>query len=267
MTENVEITVRVLAEDEWSDFGPRIAAIEGAIEYPLGDDGFRIDHGSDYFAFFRRLGRLCYVVALRDGQILGVLAAVERQLPTLGSEPVWYLGDLKVVSGGRGSALTSRLLRALVDERGPRRGYGISMNPGDGAGNRVIKLLRRLPVDCEFGTDLNFYSLDASRMDLALPLLRDHRGPVSFVSLRGVKDIVLRSSGRPMSLLHAQFGSCAQGGIVAPQDEYTHMFCAPSGDALCMSLTRCAIDPMATATVVHSGLPSVDWSFVLTSDI
>jgi hypothetical protein len=264
MTDSVGIDVRVLRDDEHAEYGPQIAAIESAVDYPLGTDRFHIDHGADYFGFFRRLGRLRYVVAERDGQLVAMLAAVER---ALSDGPAWYLGDLKLAPGGEGLALSRRLLEEVRHQAGPVRAYGISMNPGDGSANRVVRLLSRLAPDLTLGETLNLYSLDANEMlDLA-QVLAEHRGPLQYLSLTGTKDIVLASSGAAMPLLHVQFGPCAEAGHGAPIPGGVHMFCTPAGDALDAAVRNREFKPTATASILHVDMAGVDWSFVLTSDI
>ena len=262
-----EIVVRALGEDDWHEFGPRIAEIERRIDYPLGDRRFCIDHGTDYFAFFRRMGKLCYLVATLGDEILGMLAAIERPYPCVLDEAIWYLGDLKVVPGAEGRMLARRLLRSLRDHIGWRSGYGISMNPGNGGANRIARLVRRLRLGVETACLLNLFSLDAEEMTAVLPLVEQHRGPLGFLSLRGAKDIVMTDTGEPMPLLHVQFGPCAESCGDAPQKGSTHMFCAPCDDPLDIAIRKSGLRPTATATVLHLGMQAIDWKFVLTSDI
>ncbi len=109
--------------------------------------------------------------------------------------------------------------------------------------------------------------VDAEEMlDLA-DVLTEQRGTLQYLSLAGTKDIVLKSTGMPMPLLHAQFGPHAQAGCVAPSRDGVHMFCAPDGDALDSAVRSRGYEPTATASIVHVGMADVDWSFVLTSDI
>jgi hypothetical protein len=56
---------------------------------------------------------------------------------------------------------------------------------------------------------LGIWSLDADAMRRAWPVVSQHRGPLSLLSLRGTKDIVLASTGSPMPLFHCQFGTLA----------------------------------------------------------
>ena len=265
------------------DFGPRIAAIEKAVTYPLGDDFFHIDHGPDYFAFFRRMGRLAYLVAERGDEVLGMLAAVRRELPGEAGGPAWYVGDLKVADRGRGLFLARRLLRALAEQGGPSRYFGISMNPGGSGSNRVVQLITRMYPQAQVARALHFYSLDADPMRAARPILEQHRGRIAYRSMRGMKDIILATTGRPMPLLHVQHSPVAElrgaaGDHLEEQRGHVHMFCCPVDDDLDRGVRAQGLVPTASATILcadgESGArrsvfhaSNLDWSFVLTSDI
>lgn len=258
------IEIRRLSTGDLESWNERVAAMEGDVEYPLGPDWFHIDHGADYFAFFRRMGELAYFVALDGERLVGVVAAVRCQHPD-----AWYLCDLKVRPEDRGRPIAARLAAAFLAHclAGTRRSFAISMNPAEGE-NRVVRLLLRLAGErAHVATQLNLYSLDAGAMHDFAPTLTRLRGPLSYLSLAGMKDIVLRSTGQPMPLLHAQFGPRAAVGIASPQADHAHMFCAPVGDALDHSAMSAGHAPTATATVVHADLDDTDWDFVLTSDI
>ncbi len=264
MSRGDPVVVRVLDAEELDVYGPRIAAVEAAVDYPLGADRFCIDHGADYFAFFRRLGRLRYVIAECGLELLAMLAVIERELV---DGPAWYVGDLKLAPGGEGLALTRRLLAVASAEAGPSRAYGISMNPATDAPNRIVRLLARLVPETRVATTLGFYTVDAIQMRHLEGLVAAHRGPLGYLSLAGIKDIVLQSTGRPMPLVHVQYGPDAEPAGHRPIEGGAHMFCTPVGDALDRSVREHGGVPMATATVVQVGMNSTDWSFVLSSDI
>jgi hypothetical protein len=148
------------------------------------------------------------------------------------------------------------------------RGYAISMNPGDGSPNRIVRLMSHFRwAPTGLAATLELFSLSAEQMRASEALIREHRGEVSYLSLAGKKDIVLTSSGAPMKLLHVQFGPCAEPGLPQPQEGAVHMLCAPSGDALALALCSRGLLPSATASVIHHRMGKADWRFVLTSDI
>ncbi len=251
----------------------QLSALERMATYPIGTDRFQIDHGRDYFRFFERLGTLYFYAHVEGDRLIGTGGGMLRQVPyRQGEKPrtAWYGGDLKIHPDHRGNRIPMAMAgRVFVPNfLRCRRGYAISMNPGDGSENRVVRLLQRFrwaPV--HQGGTLELYSLDADAMRACAPLVSEHRGPLSYLSLRGIKDIVLESTGKPMPLLHVQFGACAEQGQPAPEPGSTHMFCAPRGDALAAAMTARGIAPSATATILHSGMSGSDWRFILTSDI
>jgi hypothetical protein len=252
---------------------PGITALEGSARYPLGHDTFRIDHGPDYFAFFHRLGELHYYAAESDsGETVAVGAGIVRRVPfRAGEKPrrTWYLCDLKVRPDFRGNRLPLRMLTRAFPHNYLRcpRGYAVTMNPAQSP-NRVVRLLQHFRwARVSLATQLELYSLDAEAMRRHRALVERHRGPVSFLSLAGKKEIILTSTGKPMPLLHVQFGPTAETGAPEPLVGCVHMFCAPSEDPLACELRSLGVAPSATASVIHHGMAGADWRFILTSDI
>lgn len=94
--------MEVSARDrDW--IGEAIGALERGITYPLGEDRFAIDHGSDYFAFFDRLGETTTFVALDGDAVVGCATGVLRDIDRAGRRSqAWYCCDLKVTRSHRG---------------------------------------------------------------------------------------------------------------------------------------------------------------------
>jgi GNAT superfamily N-acetyltransferase len=261
--------VRIEREERPIWAGP-VAALEAGARYPLGADRFRIDHGRDYFAFFDRLGDVAYYAAVDEGEVIAVGCGVLRHFTTpSGPLDAWYIGDLKVRPEHRGKRIPLRMFAAAFGPESARcrRGYGISMN-APGARNRVLGIFERFPgAPIRAAAVLRIWSLTADEARAALPIMQAHRGAVGWLSLAGVKDIVLESTGRPMPLLHAQFGPQAAGGAAKPTDGAVHMLCAPDGDALTTDLIAAGFAPGASATVITLWMDGFDWRTVLTSEI
>ncbi|MEM9215444.1 MAG: hypothetical protein AAGD25_14000 [Cyanobacteria bacterium P01_F01_bin.150] len=283
-----------VAFEERSRFQTRIAALEKEAIYPIGDDFFQLDHGDDYFAFFDRLGEVKYYVGLEthndwnddgdrdehDHRVVAVGAWVLRQLPdTSGSSPrcAWYLCDFKVHPDYQRQLLSLRLLRYAISQNQAicDRGYAISMNPSGDRDNRLVKAFCRFrSIHFHHSVNLGIYSLEASSMRILEPLLRHHRGPISYLSLKGIKDLRLQSSGQMLPLLHVQWGNhkghlshIPQSTRPEPVAGYTHMFCVPENDKLTDVLAQKGIQPGAIASVISHGMDNTDWRFILTSDI
>ncbi len=269
------VQVRQLSSDaEQQEAQSQIVALERKAVYPLGpSESFVIDHGRDYFAFFKRLGELHYFTATENGQLAGVGAGILRDIPLQRGQPpqkAWYLCDLKIDPEFRGHHIPMHIFaRAAWHAFKCSRGYAISMNPATGE-NRMAKMFKRYSwLSVSEPKTLALFSCNQVEMRQLKPILERHRGPVSFLSLQGKKDLILQSTGRPMPLLHAQFGPCRaeQPTCDEPQEGYTHMFCTATADPLYTELTSQNVAPAATASIISRGMDSSDWSFILTSDI
>ena len=255
----------------------RIAALESLATYPIGDDFFQLDHGPDYFAFFDRLGEVDYFVVREGQRVVGVCCAALRRVPDrLGGKlrRAWYACDLKVHPEFRGRRIPHRIANYafLRDYLRCPRGYAITMNPvGGPRANRVLKIADRWWNPTATPAQLEIYSLEAEVMDRLRGKVEAERGPIRFLSLRGIKDVVLQSTGSPMPLLHVQWGAAPPEGperlLAEPQPDHAHMFCAPEGSGLARFVAEAGVEPFATATVLSHRMSSCDWSFVLTSEI
>lgn len=270
---NRSLNIKELHNEEWKFFQSQIAGLEKGTSYPLGEDRFEIDHGEDYFAFFTRLGQLHYYVVLDRDRVVAVAAAILRQVPPASREKpetVWYLCDLKVHPEYRGRYLPVSIFVHAFPKLYPLspHAYALSMDADRERPNRVALMLKRFPLaPMSIATKLGIVSLDAKRMQKVEPILREHFGCVSYLSLEGKKDIILQSTRAPMPLLHVQFGPCAEQGLTQPVDDYVHMFCVSMDHPLIEVLKGQAIYPSATATVIHHRMEKWDWGFILTSDI
>lgn len=261
--------------------GPRLAALERLATYPLGRDSFQLDHGPDYFAFLDRLGEeVDYRVALEGDDLVAVGAGALRQVPLRHGGPLvraWYGADLKVHPEHRGRRIPLRLLGSAFPWSYLRcpRGYGISMDPGDGRANPVVRLMGRWRWSpLRLATILVLWSLDRDQARAALPLVEARRGPLRFRSLAGVKDLVLQSTGARLPLLHLEWTTGAAPGardpsttVGEPQPDTTHMLCAPHDDPLASDLQARGLRPSARASVIAHRMQGCDWRFVLTSEI
>ena len=251
----------------------RIAGMEKGILYPLGDDFFEIDHGENYYAFFDRMGESVTYVGCDGEEIAAAGAVILRKIPPqedTDAKPCWYLCDLKVAKAYRRQRIPIKMFTHGFPRKYPvcPRGYAVSMNPGDGSENPVLRLsthVKLAPVSV--GTTLLFYGLNFEEMQRMAPTLAFHRGETGFLSMAGIKNIVLQSTGEPMPMLHLQFGPCADIQITAPREDHVHMFCTPAEDPLAEAMLAAGFSATATATVLHHRMGNWDWRFILTNEI
>ena len=243
--------------------------------YPLGssDDSFRIDHGSNYFSFFKRLGSVKVAGIYNNNKLVGDFIGVLRDIPLGGSKNMstWYLCDLKLLPEHRGNRLSLDLF--MIGRKylaRCRSFYGISMNSGDKP-NHILRLARRIPLLKMKSILLYIYSLNYDQMCSASPYLKRGRGRISFLSLRSKKDLILKSSKATMPLLHVQWGEnisvLDETVFLDPQPEHQHMFCVPEHDPLREELENAGIETRITATIIFHCMEESDWKFVLTSEI
>ena len=257
-----------------TQFQVGLAALEKRAVYPLGDDYFQIDHGADYFHFFERLGDMIYYVLVDvSGEVVGAGAGIIRTVPFRvgqGARRSFYLCDFKIAPEHRGNNASLKLATHGFFRNYLKcpRGYAISMNDPNESSNRIVHLAHKFrwaSVTAE--GPLLIFSLSQREMMDYSPVVRKHRGAISYLTLGGVKDIVLQRTGRPMALAHVQFGPCASQGTSDPLVDHVHMFCTPANDPFAQELHRLGLVPSASATIIAHRMPGCDWRFILTSDI
>ncbi|HYH41614.1 MAG TPA: hypothetical protein VD867_06500 [Burkholderiales bacterium] len=258
------------------EFGERVRALEAAADYPLGNDRFRLDHGAEYFAFFRGLGRLRSYALEIDGRIACVASSVLRRIRRSDGRVsnAWYLCDLKVAPEYRGRKLPARLFSRVFLPNYLRcaRGFAVSMNPGDRSRNRVVGILQRFPwVPLRPVGELVFYSWSRAEIADMAPLLDNELGEWRLRSLSGVKDLVLASTGLPWTLYHVEGERCLghdNGAIAAhPVDGASHMLCVPRTGVLAQKLDAAGCRAAATATIIAHRMKGADWGTLASSEI
>ncbi|HRK06865.1 MAG TPA: GNAT family N-acetyltransferase [Pseudobdellovibrionaceae bacterium] len=259
------VRVEVLTRDNWRTWATALAELESMIEYPYGADHFRIDHGKDYWRFFARLGEPRMHAIVRGGRILAVACGVLRSLP---DGPAWYLCDLKAAPDFRGQHAATRMLRHQFFRSYWRcgRGYAISMHPAQGE-NRIVRLLKKfswLPFRVE--AELAFYTFSFEEIQNFRGVLEASLGELGVLDLRGVKDLIMRSTGRSMPLVHVQHGPMREAEW-RPTPGVEHMLAVMEGSVTDQELKGLGRVASARACVIAHRMRGTDFSFVLSSDI
>lgn len=261
--------IKALTIKDFKEFGAKLQQLEAHAEYPYGDDFFKLDHGENYFAFFERLGKPMFHVALEEGCAVACAAGILRTL-RVGSEvfKAWYLCDLKIHPDFQGRHIATKLYTKSIVRNYLKssRGYAISMNPSKGE-NSVVKLIQRLPqIPISYAGKLNFYSFDERRAAALHEDLESKIGKISYLSLQGKKDLIMKSTNARLPLFHIQHGSMAADGAKLPTEKGTYMICASEKSALDNFLSDNLLIS-ATASILSHRMNLTDWNFVLTSDI
>lgn len=254
---------------QWQE---QLEALERLSEYPLGRDWFQISHGENYFAFFERMGDVAYYGLEEDKQLVAVGCGILRPAQP-GHKRCWYVSDIKVHPKFRGRHFMVHLFARAFFQNYVRcpRGYAVAMDAPDGEmppSLRSIQHFKWLSAASTGYLRLNIYSADEKRTRELWPVVTFGRAEARLLSLRGVKDLVLKSSQAPLPLLHVSFSARpAPVVFVKPQPGYTHMWCAPQHSPVAQAMARLHVNPTATATVLHHRLPGFDGSTIETAEI
>lgn len=232
-------------------------------DYPLGDDYFNIVHGDNYYAFFERLGDVHMNMIEKNNELIATACGVLR---TINHKQCWYLCDLKVDPEYRGLHIPFKLAYdAKYKLNLCGKAYGITMNKPNSE-NKVIKLSTHLSM-FNFKVvkePLMIYSITYTKLLSIRNIIEKHRGPISFLSLENTKDLILKSTKKPMKILHIQYNDT---GLKNPLPNYTYMFCCLYNDSLYKDLLKVDILTSTTASIIHHQMDDWDWRFILTSDI
>lgn len=248
----------------------------------------------------------------REGEVFGSVCYVLQDLPLNNSNrhlrlksrsalplrvKVAYLCDLKIDPRYRGLGYTNLLWTRTIPTilLRTRYFYAISMNPQEGESNPILEMGKHqiLPWgrSIEEAGKIVIYSLSEKEFygvfDVVMSVKRRF-GTVSFLSLEGIKDIIIDanprkgSSERRLNLLHlyhpdvgGDAGGAARGGkkyLLPPSnplDPVTIMFCTPKGSYLHRRLLEAQIKSSGEATIIAYGLETigVDWEFIQTCNI
>ena len=237
--------------------------------YSFGLDKFYLDHGNDYCKFFRRLGELNMMICQSNNKIIGTCAMILRKIP-IGK--TWYLADFKIEPEFRGLRLPYHMTTNDFFNKYwiSNRCYGIAMDEPS-KDSWVVNISRKAShlhlFKLHNAGKLYIYSVNYNQMKYLHQVLEITKGKIAYLSLKGVKDIILQSTLKPMKLLHVQWGRNNKYNTTQPQPGYTHMFCLHENDPLKKILDKYNIKTDTTATIVQYNMDNVDWSFILTSDI
>lgn len=220
--------------------------------YPLGDDSFTINHGDTYSSFFDKIGKPTMTGCIKNDEIIALICGVLKN-------DIWYICDMKVAKAYRRQHIMLKLLLSNISNLFySRKIYGISMDSKNKSDSE--HLISKIPFLNPKKDKLLIYTVDYDTLIDLLPIFKKYRGDISFVNNTGVKDIILKSTNKPMKLLHVVWGN---KGLITPIIGYNYMFCSPINDIM----TRYLPYTNTTATIISCGMHDCDWKFIVTSEI
>lgn len=243
--------------------------------YDLGNDKFRIDHGTNYYKFFERMGNVYIQAAIKNNEIIGTGAGVLRNIR---GNKIFYLCDCKIDKNFRNKWLPFRmLLKSNKLANITNKCYCISMNKGNGCDNKIVRLLKRVKwlIDFKYAGNMLIYSVNGKQLKHIRSLIEKHKGLCYFVSLKGVKDLILKSTNKPMELYHINYVKNIDFNNTNNisydiYDDATYMFCFHEKDNINKILEKNGITTDVTASIVQHGLDKLkpdEWDFIQTSEI
>ena len=267
------INVQDIPFEKRQDYNQTLLDFESLFSYPLGMDHFRIDHGDNYFKFFNTLGQAQFCVALENQSVIGVCVAVLKDIGSSSVGKVWYLCDLKVHPLHQRKSIASSMLNHLFLKysKVSSKIYAVSMNSANSSVNNITSVARQVPsVDIKIQGTLEFYLL--SQGDKKSSEFIDENKQ-KFISLAGVKDLILNSTGMPLKFVHYM------GAAASPQErpffepdqeikdkQLQFMVCCPPASKLSKAFKSWGLQPMATGSVV-ANFQHPSWDFIKSCDI
>lgn len=255
-----------LTDKNLKDWQSSLEKMEAAFVYPLGDDEFRISHGNDYLGFFRRIGSPAVYAAATNSEIIAVGAGIISE-----RHKAWYLCDMKVMTGHRGKKLPRRFFTRyfLFNYLKCRRGFALNMESSDGKINPIQKIMQKLPwTPLKIGARVLFFYEDANATHKAHGILSSVRKDIHFTSIQHRKDLVLKSTGKGIPLLHMEWGEKRKDEEHhQPQEGKLHMWCLQDNHPLVSLLANEGIHPKASGLIFQHGMQGFDWNELRTSEL
>lgn len=262
--------------------------------YPFGQETtFRLNHGTNYFAFFNRMGKVYYYVLyhITNSLIAGSICFVLRKIND--QNCAFYLCDLKFDTSMRKTGMLKHLFLRSIPFCLTKtfKFYAISMN-SQLEENKILQMAKhmgqqnfgKIKVNIQQACILNIYSFTYDQMcqfEKYITVAKQNVNTtqkIRYLSLKNIKDIIIKKNNEQeemkMPLLHlhyfiSEYDDLSIGSYYTkPQKNHTHMFCTVQGGVLARFLqSKHNILPDSNATVMHYNLQKTDWEFVQTCDI
>jgi len=248
--------------------------IDKGVEYPLGDDFFEISHGNNYFSFFEKIGKVTSVLYGDLKNIEGVFTIVER---IIDNNKIHYMCDLKKKKNSKNIIMVS-MAKYYFEKiyKASDMYYAIHMDKQGEDNNSIVKLLssyinkynkKNASKFKQNTKKLNLFSLNYEEILKYKKLIENFKGGfLNINNLTGIKEIILKSTNKPMELIHLEF-SDKEEIIGKKYINHTFMFSTLSNSQLSNQLLEKGIQVNATATITNFGMETVDFEFINTGEI
>lgn len=101
------------------------------------------------------------------------------------------------------------------------------------------------------------------QLDSVGPLLRKYHGEFGYLSLLGIKDLVMTSTAQPLPLLHVVPSSQANTNL---DPSAYFMFCLTEHSPFFKELQHKGVQFSATASII-SNIEGSQWEFIMSNEI
>lgn len=257
------IQIQSIDFDNRDKYNQALLDFETLFKYPFGVDHFQIDHGKNYFKFFDFLGEPYFFVATENNEIRAICVAVLKSTNVPNYQKVWYLCDLKVHPDYQGQSIAQKILHYSFTRCSQisKKVYGVSMNADSGF-NKMINFAQRFSyLGIKFQQTLEFYLLDREKKE-AKKFIESNEN--KFISLTGIKDLVLESSGKPLRFVH--YVGSFQPLATKWDHKMKFMICCSQNSKLSSNFKNQKIYPVTTASVLANFEVNC-WDFIKSCDI
>jgi len=268
-----EYDYEIICESKFNEYNNSLKKFEQKLSnyYHYADDYFRIDHGDQYMNFFKRLGKCKIHICSDKNQIIGNAISILRNIKNIGK--CLYLCDLKVDMKHRNKYIPFKLINNGLNElEKTDKFYMIAMT-----GKACDKLERFI----YFMNSFSDYNITYAGLLYIYTITFDQLKYVDkdlekidkyfFVSSANKKDLILKSTNKPMEILHInfnkyKFNATYDNFYLEPLKDHMYMFCLHENNKLVKVLKNKRITTDVTAKIFHNNMKS-DFGFIQTSDI
>lgn len=244
--------------------------------YPLNStECFKIDHGNNYYKFFKRMGKIYASIVLnKNDEIIGTFIGILRYI---NNTKIWYLCDLKIDQKYRGNWIPYKILKKnFLLKSITNKFYAITMSNKE---NKVIKISKKMANI--FGINikiekLKIYMVSSQEMKNIRNILELIKGKLYFTNINKYKSLIIKSTTLPLKLYHVNFkkNNNNQKELESIEtkenidEDYLYMFCFHCEDQINNILESNNIKTNIFANVIHNiDFKVTDWDFIQTSEI